>query len=78
MSNNTTNTNQQQTQPTPQQIMRQTTISPFVKQSMKAINTQVMKTRSLKGTNRFTGYHAYMKSGAPRETWKQFKNVANK
>jgi len=56
--------------------MRNTTISPFVQQSMHAINQQVMKTRAIKGTNRFTNYHAYMKSGAPRETWRQFKNLS--
>ena len=76
MSNNTTKISQQQpAQPTSQQIMRQTTISPFVKQSMQAINKEVMKTRAIRGTNRFTNYHAYTKSGAPRSTWQQFKSL---
>lgn len=73
--NNVVNATAQPTT-TPQQVMRQVTIKPFVKHSMNVIKAKTMQTRNQRGNNRYTSYHAYTQSGAPRKSWTQFKHAS--
>ena len=61
---------------TSQQAMRRAAIKPFVQHSMNVIKAKTMQQRSQRGNNRYTSYHAYTQSGAPRKDWTQFKQVS--